>query len=507
MSVIVKAYLQKPDKTEEIRRFALDHDVAANFAYLTKKLGQVFPGLANDNYAVYWKDEEGDLIAVSSDDELTLALGSIKEDVFRIYIREQQSNAKTSEGQVHPGVVCDVCDENIKGIRYKCTTCLDYDLCSTCEGKGLHSEHEMMRIATPRQSFRGPFGPFGPFGPHAHAGPHPPSGPHPPPPPPPFFGLHGQWMGPPFWSGRCPRKNKCKEQGQSSSEATGATANKENTNNQEENQQAEAGPGAGYFDGNDFLKRVGESVAAMLDPLGIDVDIDVEHNGQREKAAGKKANSGEGKGDKTKGSGSKNGKKQDKTGDKNVKSDDKKANADKMDINEDTAKKQGSNTWEAQVARDVESSTWEAQVARDVDFSGKGNKDEGAAEKPMETSAEQADGEWTMVNNSPPRESPVEDKEVPSPAPTPAPSAPAQADTAQAQADTAGPTSSNIYPPITEYIVPVTPEHPNPKIAKALKQMTSMGFTDEGGWLTRLLEAKDGDIGLVLDAIQPNRRH
>ncbi len=41
------------------------------------------------------------------------------------------------------------------------------------------------------------------------------------------------------------------------------------------------------------------------------------------------------------------------------------------------------------------------------------------------------------------------------------------------------------------------------KVAHARDQMTAMGFNDEGGWLTRLLEAKHGDIGRVLDAIRP----
>ena len=54
MSLIVKAYLEKPDKTEEIRRFALDQDVASNFDYLTKKLTKVFPGL-DDNCTIFWK--------------------------------------------------------------------------------------------------------------------------------------------------------------------------------------------------------------------------------------------------------------------------------------------------------------------------------------------------------------------------------------------------------------------------------------------------------------------
>lgn len=503
MSVIVKAYLEKPDKTEEIRRFAVDHDVAANFAYLTRKLNQVFPALSNDNYAVYWKDEEGDLIAVSSDDELTLALGSNREDVFRIYVKEQaraSGPSKTSDGPVHPGVVCDVCEENIRGIRYKCTTCQDYDLCAQCEGKGLHSEHDMMRISTPRASF-GPFrgpGPFGPFGPHPPPPPH--GGPNP---PPPFFGgpTHGPWMGgAPFWFGQgCPRRNqkKNKEQGQSSNadgNGAGASTGNKNENTQQENQQqAEAGPNA-FFNGNDFLRKVGESVAMMLDPLGIDVDIDVEHDGKREKAAGKKAGSGEAKGDKNKGT--KGGKKQEKKSEdtkqekkaEDTKQDtDENAKAEQMETNESTPIQQQEQNKAAKVS-------WEAQVARDVDLGENGQKEK-ESEKPKGT--EQPDGDWTLV--SPSRESsPVsQGMEVvpPVPAPTPAP----------ATSEPARPSSSNLYPPIPEQL-PCEPTHPNPKIEKALRLMMSMGFTNEGGWLTRLLETKDGEIGQVLDAIHPRRQ-
>lgn len=42
----------------------------------------------------------------------------------------------------------------------------------------------------------------------------------------------------------------------------------------------------------------------------------------------------------------------------------------------------------------------------------------------------------------------------------------------------------------------------SPAVEQSLELMKRMGFQDEGGWLTNLLIAKDGDIGRVLDVIQ-----
>merc|ERR1711913_226033 len=38
----------------------------------------------------------------------------------------------------------------------------------------------------------------------------------------------------------------------------------------------------------------------------------------------------------------------------------------------------------------------------------------------------------------------------------------------------------------------------DPKVADALAQMKAMGFSDDGGWLSSLLKAKSGDVGMFL---------
>eukprot|EP00117_Sycon_ciliatum_P001931 scpid86818/ scgid7384/ Sequestosome-1; Ubiquitin-binding protein p62 len=63
---------------------------------------------------------------------------------------------------VHRGVTCDICGIGpILGIRYKCSVCHDYDLCSNCEAKGTHpADHPLVKMAQPKsghpmRGFRG----------------------------------------------------------------------------------------------------------------------------------------------------------------------------------------------------------------------------------------------------------------------------------------------------------------------------------------------------------------
>ncbi len=63
------------------------------------------------------------------------------------------SDAEDSGPRLHKRVTCDCCETNpIKGIRFKCLVCDDYDLCSQCEAKQIHKEHAMIRIADPNDN-------------------------------------------------------------------------------------------------------------------------------------------------------------------------------------------------------------------------------------------------------------------------------------------------------------------------------------------------------------------
>ncbi|XP_026731347.1 sequestosome-1-like isoform X2 [Trichoplusia ni] len=150
----------------EVRRFGVEKTVVTSFHYLNAKLQDVYPALKGKTYSVAWKDEEGDDVIVSSDEEVMTALQALNGEVIKLYVyckREELKSeshnlyftvtgddpAPETAANVHFGVMCDSCDNVIAGFRYKCTTCHDFDLCSGCEAAGHHPEHCMVRVPTP----------------------------------------------------------------------------------------------------------------------------------------------------------------------------------------------------------------------------------------------------------------------------------------------------------------------------------------------------------------------
>eukprot|EP01135_Chromosphaera_perkinsii_P007583 Nk52_evm39s914 gene=Nk52_evmTU39s914 len=62
----------------------------------------------------------------------------------------KRDKCQAQNNQIHRGIICDGCDEEIQGIRYKCLMCEDFDFCSHCEKNLTHPrEHFFIKITHP----------------------------------------------------------------------------------------------------------------------------------------------------------------------------------------------------------------------------------------------------------------------------------------------------------------------------------------------------------------------
>ncbi|XP_030867214.3 sequestosome-1 isoform X3 [Gorilla gorilla gorilla] len=348
-----------------------------------------------------------------------MAMSYVKDDIFRIYIKEKKECRRdhrppcaqeAPRNMVHPNVICDGCNGPVVGTRYKCSVCPDYDLCSVCEGKGLHRGHSKL-------AFPSPFGHLSEGFSHSrwlrkvkHG----------------HFGWPGWEMGPPGnWSPRPPRAGEARP---------GPTA--------------ESAAGPSEDPSVNFLKNVGESVAAALSPLGIEVDIDVEHGGKRSRLTPVSPESS---------------------------STEEKSSSQPSSCCSDPSKPGGN----------VEGATQSlAEQMRKIAL-----ESEGRPEEQMESdNCSGGDDDWTHLSSKEvdPSTGELQSLQMPES------EGPSSLDPSQE-----GPTGlkeAALYPHL--------PPEADPRLIESLSQMLSMGFSDEGGWLTRLLQTKNYDIGAALDTIQ-----
>lgn len=77
-------------------------------------------------------------------------------NIVNLLFRVSEDNARRT-GCVHRGCQCNSCGMvPIRGIRYRCANCADFDLCETCESQGVHTKtHVFYKIRVPAP----PFGP------------------------------------------------------------------------------------------------------------------------------------------------------------------------------------------------------------------------------------------------------------------------------------------------------------------------------------------------------------
>ncbi|XP_040459707.1 sequestosome-1 isoform X2 [Falco naumanni] len=416
-ALTVKAYLLgKEEAAREIRRFSLPPP--ARYQAIHDRVAELFQGLLRAGpppaFRMHYKDEDGDLIAFSTDEELEMAMPYVQDGVFRVYIKEKkecrrehraQCSQEPSREMVHPNVICDGCDGPVVGARFKCTVCPNYDLCSTCEGKGIHKEHNMVMFQSPLLN--------------------------------PFEWLpRGRWLRkmrhgvPPFpwmhcWGYPGP---------------AGPCQNSE---------QAQA------------------SAAASSTPAaeGIEVDIDVEHGGQRSKVTPASPNQ------------ENNAESSSSTFDRNVQTKPDWNNTDSAtEVN--TVAEQMQDMVIDPVPTQMEDGSFQSQEHSESSSSSGGDED------------------WTHLSSKEvdPSTGELQSLQMPET------EGPSSLDVSQdpPQPGPTGLREAALYPHL--------PPEADPRLIESLSQMLSMGFSDEGGWLTRLLQTKNCDIGAALDAIQYSKQ-
>jgi len=441
----------------EVRRFIMEQkeEAVPSLASLKQKLVSLFPDLEGKEVLVSWMDDDGDRVSIKADEDLKLAIdemaGSsvykiqVEVDVKREMERRREERKQNMEKRVHPWVTCDGCEGPVIGSRFKCLACPDYDLCSGCQEKKLHSHHEMMRIESP-DDILPEFGQLCRLGKMRQARQ--------------LVGrqLGGCMMGgfrrpstcrpcppgkPQDWCMR-PRKEEPKKPAENTAKQTEAkkTENKQqaNSNNTRDN----------------LLDVIGSIVSDAFIPFVVDMSeedqaVAAENKKETEAAA---ATATTGSTTKTTNTTT--------TSTNSVASPEAKESKDCFEkekptsstINPEEANKSTVNASIELVNVAAAAKTDEAVVAV-----AEGSDEEG----------------WTLYPILPQQETS---------APTPTTAAAVVTDAAAA----------------TETAKPLQLD---PKIKVAVEAMKNMGFTDEGGWLTNLLAAKGGDIGKVLDLIRP----
>jgi len=157
--IVIKLCYEKAIKRTRI--------VPSTLKELDKLISDTFPELSDSSFSVNYQDKENDNISLTSDEDLREAYIQLNEEnksTLKLYIQKNESAQKTSNTLpdteeakntlvVHKGITCDSCEMYpIKGTRYKCLVCPDYDLCSICHSLGAHSEHSLMKIKTPSEN-------------------------------------------------------------------------------------------------------------------------------------------------------------------------------------------------------------------------------------------------------------------------------------------------------------------------------------------------------------------
>jgi len=416
-TISFKVNLKEDGREDELRRMLVDKDVSTSFSYLQEKLCLLFPNLKQKTFSINWTDEDGDIITITDDEQLVIALTEMKGPVYKFCVNvKSRKETKDNIEDIHIGIICDGCEKSpIKGTRYKCLSCPNFDLCDDCQLKGKHSEHNMMKLTTPRSSL--PAWNFNHF--HRMNNQH---------------SCQGSRRNSKIFSTKKddpknmqyapfgqlleammkPHEDKLENQ-----EKTGGTNESEKSEKMEDDKKDQKVSDKNKSDKEmkEALSLLGNVITGLFGSLAtieISNKKDSAHKEDEPEASSSAAK--------------------------------KENDLDTKENIEGKSSPFSPNDKRTVVSEESEKEVNGMSATNDADSSRLLKESEKKPEKSIKVSTDPQDS-----NNA-------------------------------------------------------APEHPDPKIQIALQAMNNMGFSNEGGWLTRLLETKRGDIGRTLDILQPPRK-
>ena len=143
---------------------------STKFEELTSLISKSFNKSSEEmkNYSLYYIDSDGDTVILENESDYNLLLESLKNQssntikmVFEKKQDEEKKEEKTKEKPqkknknenenktIHKNTQCAECGSYpIKGTRYKCSICPNYDVCENCEKKTDH-EHSFLKLKKP----------------------------------------------------------------------------------------------------------------------------------------------------------------------------------------------------------------------------------------------------------------------------------------------------------------------------------------------------------------------
>ena len=97
------------------------------------------------------KEEKGKERELTEDEKMKESIRLLVQSKLKILESKLYNDIKNNDQPIHNGIKCNICGtNNIRGIRYKCSICDNYNLCEKCEENSNHDDdHILLKLRKP----------------------------------------------------------------------------------------------------------------------------------------------------------------------------------------------------------------------------------------------------------------------------------------------------------------------------------------------------------------------